>query len=159
MFKRVIPSVGGTIRFQFTLRSLKVYGHGSEENGTLWYGTWAARRCANTARMLRSDLKRAGIPYHDDKGRVADFHALRHTFITQLARSGVHPAKAKALARHSTITLTMDVYSHVETDELRGALDMLPADLNALTPRVPCLSPCLAWSGFRCRGALGAAGR
>ncbi len=96
------------------------------KNGTLWRGTWAARRCANTARMLRSDLKRAGIPYRDDKGRVADFHALRHTFITQLARSGVHPAKAKALARHSTITLTMDVYSHVETDELRGAVEMLP---------------------------------
>jgi len=55
-----------------------------------------------------------------------DFHALRHTFITQLARSGVFPAKAKELARHSTITLTMDVYSHVKTEELQTALDTLP---------------------------------
>jgi len=94
--------------------------------GRVWLGRWSALRCANTARMLRSDLKRAGIAYRDDQGRVVDFHAMRHTFITQLARSGVHPAKAKELARHSTITLTMDVYSHVETDELRGALEMLP---------------------------------
>jgi integrase len=96
------------------------------ETGSVWRRRWAAWHCANTARMLRHDLKRAGIAYRDEQGRYADFHALRHTFITQLARSGVHPAKAKALARHSTITLTMDVYSHVETDELRGALEMLP---------------------------------
>ena len=30
-----------------------------------------------TGRMIRSDLKRAGIPYADAEGRVADFHALR----------------------------------------------------------------------------------
>jgi hypothetical protein len=44
----------------------------------------------------------------DGSGRVVDFHALRHTFITRLARSGVAPAVAKSLARHSTIVLTMD---------------------------------------------------
>lgn len=76
--------------------------------------------------MMRYDLKNSGIDYKDDGGRFADFHALRHTFISQMARSGVHPSKAKELARHSTITLTMDVYSHVETEELRKALDTLP---------------------------------
>ena len=96
------------------------------KHGPLWSGTWTSRRCANTARMVPSDLKRAGIAYRDEQGRVVDFHALRHTFITQLARSGVHPAKAKELARHSTIVLTMDVYSHVEANELRGALETLP---------------------------------
>jgi len=94
------------------------------KTGKVFPERWAATRSG--AEMLRSDLKRAGIAYRDEQGRYVDFHALRHTFITQLARSGVHPAKAKALARHSTITLTMDVYSHVETDELRGALEMLP---------------------------------
>ena len=34
----------------------------------------------NSARMLRGDLEAAGIAYKDDAGRVADFHALRHTF-------------------------------------------------------------------------------
>jgi integrase len=76
--------------------------------------------------MLRRDLKRACIAYADAAGRVVDFHALRHTFITSLARAGVHPLKAKELARHSTITLTMDVYSHVDANELRDALDSVP---------------------------------
>jgi len=58
--------------------------------------------------MLRKDLQAAGIPYRDASDRVADFHTLRHTFITRLARSGVVPAVAKSLARHSGPTLTMD---------------------------------------------------
>jgi integrase len=94
--------------------------------GTLWRGTWAGFASSNVVRMLRSDLKRAGIAYESD-GAYVDFHALRHTFVSSLARSGVHPLKAKELARHSTITLTMDVYAHVQTEELREAIDALPA--------------------------------
>ena len=52
-------------------------------------------------------------PYKDADGRCADFHCLRHTFITALAGSGVTPKTAQTLARHSTITLTMDRYTHV----------------------------------------------
>jgi integrase len=58
---------------------------------------------------------------------VADFHALRHTFITRLARSGVAPAVAKSLARHSTIVLTMDHYTHTLIEDERAALDRLPS--------------------------------
>lgn len=39
------------------------------------------------------------LSYRDDSGRVADFHALRHTFISNLAAGGVHPKTAQALAR------------------------------------------------------------
>jgi len=63
----------------------------------------------------------------DGSGRVVDFHALRHTFITRLARSGVVPAVAKSLARHSTIVLTMDHYTHTLIGDERAALDRLPA--------------------------------
>jgi integrase len=35
-------------------------------------------------RMFRKDLEAAGIPYIDAAGRYGDFHALRHTFITNL---------------------------------------------------------------------------
>ncbi len=100
-----------------------------------------------TAMMLRADLEAARLAwiddattdvdrkrressaflvYRDDAGRVADFHSLRHTFITNLARGGVHPKDAQALARHSTITLTMDRYSHVSRRALGKALDALP---------------------------------
>src|SRR5262249_47251200 len=36
--------------------------------------------------VFRADLEAAGIAYRDDAGLVADFHSLRHTFITNLAR-------------------------------------------------------------------------
>jgi Phage integrase family len=53
------------------------------------------------------------LTYRDRDGRVADFHSLRHRFVTELVRAGVAPKDAKELARHSTITLTIDRYSHV----------------------------------------------
>ncbi len=60
-------------------------------------------------------------------GEVAGFHALRHTFITMLASSGVHPKVAQVLARHSTITLTMDRYSHTRLVDLNMAIENLPS--------------------------------
>src|SRR5262249_41589173 len=62
----------------------------------------------------------------DDAGRVADFHALRHTSITNLAAGGVHPKTAQQLARHSTITLTMDRYAATLREDHSQALDSLP---------------------------------
>jgi len=70
------------------------------------------------------------VPYVDDAGRVADFHALRHSFISHLANAGVHPSVAKTLARHSTITLTMDRYTKVARERETDALALLP-DLDA----------------------------
>ncbi len=86
-----------------------------------------------TAKMLRADLADAGIEYRDGAGLVADFHSLRHTFITNLTRGGVHPKVAQQLARHSTITLTMDRYSHTVIGDLAGGLDALP-DLSPSKP-------------------------
>jgi hypothetical protein len=77
--------------------------------------------------MIRKDLKAAEIPYEDDAKCVFDFHALRHQFISTLARGGAHPKEAQALARHSTITLTMDRYTHLGIVDLTSALDRLPA--------------------------------
>ena len=82
--------------------------------------TWAQRRQRRDSDHLRPV---------DQADRVADFHALRHTFITRLAKSGVAPAVAKTLARHSTITLTIDHYTHTLVEDERAALDKLPAIL------------------------------
>ncbi len=89
-------------------------------------------RSHRTAEMLREDLEAARIPVKTDDG-VIDFHSLRHTMITRLARSGVHPKVAQELARHSTITLTMDVYSHVAPEEQVRAIESLPE--LAVTPQ------------------------
>jgi len=80
----------------------------------------------HAAKMFRADVEAAGIARVDDAGRYVDFHALRHTFITNLANGGVHPKVAQTLARHCTITLTMDRYSHVVRGDQAAALDVLP---------------------------------
>src|SRR5258708_603446 len=51
-------------------------------------------------------------------GRIGDFpkvrfHDLRHSHATQLLASGVHPKIVQERLGHSTITTTMDLYSHV----------------------------------------------
>ena len=91
----------------------------------VWPGKWASQR--HGAEMIRIDLTTADIDAEDDRGRVVDFHALRHTFISNLARAGVHPRNAQALARHSTIDLTMNVYTHVKMDDLASDLECLPS--------------------------------
>jgi hypothetical protein len=70
--------------------------------------------------LFRADLEAAGIPRRDAAGLVADFHSLRHTFITNLATAGVHPKTAQTLARHCTISLTMDRYTHPAGTGSRG---------------------------------------
>ena len=66
------------------------------------------------------------LVYRDDAGLVLDFHSFRHTFVSNLARGGVHPKVAQQLARHSSIVLTMDRYSHVLAEDEREALNVLP---------------------------------
>ena len=67
------------------------------------------------------------LEYRDGSGRIASFHSLRHTFITNLARGKVHPKNAQALARHSTIDLTMNAYTHTVLGDLATDVDRLPA--------------------------------
>jgi len=78
------------------------------------------------AKILRADLKAAGISYRDADGLLADFHALRHTFITNLADSGVHPSVARRLARHSDVNLTLSRYTHSTLQGLGDAVESLP---------------------------------
>jgi len=74
-------------------------------------------------RRAESDCLR----YEDENGMYADFHANRHTFISNLAKADVSPKSAQTMARHSDINLTMNVYSHVQMDEQADAIRKLPA--------------------------------
>ncbi|MHC4546565.1 MAG: site-specific integrase [Planctomycetota bacterium] len=82
---------------------------------------------AKGAEILRVDLEAAGIPYRDESDRVVDFHALRHTYISNLNQSGASPKVSQSLARHSTITLTLDRYTHLAMHSERNAVENLPA--------------------------------
>jgi len=73
-------------------------------------------------RRIASDF----LAYKNDEGKFADFHCLRHTFITNLGRAKVSPKTAQTLARHSDISLTMNIYSHVAEEDQIEAINALP---------------------------------
>jgi integrase len=76
-----------------------------------------------TAAMIKADLTDAGIPYVDEAGRYFDFHAQRHTSITNLKNA---PSRvAQSLARHQSSAMT-DRYTHIRKHDERAALEDLP---------------------------------
>ena len=50
---------------------------------------------------------------------IVRFHDLRHSHATQLLTQGIHPTIAQERLGHSTITTTLDLYSHV-TDTMQN---------------------------------------
>jgi len=77
-------------------------------------------------RILNRDLAFAGIPKVDERGRTVDVHALRHSFGTHLSRAGVPPRTAQAAMRHSSVDLTMNVYTDPRLLDVSGAINRLP---------------------------------
>jgi len=77
----------------------------------------------------RAEREQSGFLLYQDPeaGTVADFHAAgRHTFITNLGRAGVPLTTAQKLARHSTPTLTANVYTHLGLADRAAAIGALP---------------------------------
>ena len=52
--------------------------------------------------------------------------SLRHTFGTHLSKNGVPPRTAQAALRHSSLDLTMNVYTDPTLLDVPGALAALP---------------------------------
>lgn len=50
------------------------------------------------------------------------FHALRHTFITNLIQAGISPKTVMKLARHSSIEMTLQFYTEVTEEMLEDAV-------------------------------------
>jgi integrase len=78
-------------------------------------------------KILKRDLKHAGIAYRDELGRTFDVHALRHTTASYLGRGKVAPRVAQGFMRHSDIKLTMQTYTDPRLLEEVEALAALPA--------------------------------
>ncbi|EFE85454.1 tyrosine-type recombinase/integrase [Streptomyces albidoflavus] len=70
------------------------------------------------SRTFNALVKRAGV-------RRITVRLARHTCGTLLAFLKVHPKVAQAILRHSQISMTMDVYTHVVGDGEREAVTML----------------------------------
>jgi site-specific recombinase XerD len=108
---------------------LRDYLKGKAAGVPVWPGTWAIARRA--AEMIRRDLAQAGIPYTvegADGPEHADFHALRHTYLTLGGRAGIDLRTLQELAGHSTPSLTAR-YTHVRLRDQAGAVEKLPGFL------------------------------
>ena len=76
------------------------------------------------SRYLWDALERCGLA----RMRV---HDLRHTAATYLLTRGVNPKVVQELLGHSTVTLTLDVYSHVLPGMQEEAASRVDAALRA----------------------------
>jgi hypothetical protein len=61
----------------------------------------------------------------DGEGHHADFHALRHTFITNIMKFRINPKTAQSLARHFAIDLTVNVYTSLTVNDQAAAIAAL----------------------------------
>jgi integrase len=79
---------------------------------------------AVTARMKRN-ARKAGLPW-------IKLHGLRHTYATLMLQAGVHPKVVQERLGHSSITVTMDTYSHaipsMQEDAADRVADLLDGD-------------------------------
>ncbi len=98
------------------------------------------------APVLRADLKAAGIAYRTEEG-FADFHALRHSFITAMGRADVPLTTAQRLARHSDPKLTARRYTHLGLMDLAGAVPALPGSTTVVPVVAPLVAPAVAQTG------------
>lgn len=83
------------------------------------------RVAQHVAQRLRDDAEFAGIATRDDRGRVLDFHALRASCATMLARAGVPVQIARRLIRHASPAMTAKHYERLGDADLRAGAELL----------------------------------
>jgi len=76
----------------------------------------------NVNRALEAVLRRAGLPQ-------LRFHDLRHSHATLLLKEGVNPRVVQERLGHSTVAMTLQVYSHVLPDLQKEAAEKLDRTL------------------------------
>lgn len=107
---------------------LRVYLAGRPADVAMWAGTSVWSSEGKGAEMLRRDLADAGIPYEvpgPDGPLFADFHCLRHSFITIGSKAGIDDQTLRNLAGHSTVKLT-ERYTHKRLADLTDAVKKMP---------------------------------
>ena len=131
---------------------LRPWFQGMLKKALLWPGKWASQKRAGKTMQLDLEIARAQwindaqseaekqereastvLEFRTEVGQ-ADFHALRHTYLSRLGRSGVSAKAMQKLARHSTVELTIGRYTHTNINDLGSAVQqMTPLPLASST--------------------------
>jgi integrase len=127
------------------VEQLRPWIAGMPLGASLWPGRWAEHRYGG--RLLARDMEAARnawleeaetaaekakreklhfLKTKNEDGEQADFHALRHTYLSRLGRSGASAKVMQKLARHSTVELTLGRYTHAGLFDLASAVNELP---------------------------------
>ena len=70
------------------------------------------------SRWWRENRSRLGVP-------DTTLHELRHSFLSIAAQQGVHPSVMQKLAGHNSPKITLDIYTHVNMDQQREAMEAM----------------------------------
>jgi integrase len=122
--ERVIPLRTSLVRELEALRELHARVLGKPDRIFLSPEGYAwPESTVNAMRIFNRLLIAAGIERLDANGRKLDIHALRHTMASRLARNGVGLVQAQRLLGHSDPKLTATIYSHLDIEDLRAAIE------------------------------------
>lgn len=69
----------------------------------------------NSSTKIKKVANTLGINFH--------FHMLRHSFITNLVTNGIDVKTVQELARHSNINTTMSIYTHIQEEHKKKAIN------------------------------------
>ena len=71
----------------------------------------------------------------DNKGRILHFgeyqmplvtpHVCRHTYCSNMAKSGMNPKTLQYLMEHADISVTLNIYTHVSFEDVRAEVTRL----------------------------------
>ena len=81
-------------------------------------GTFANN--TSSIRALRAAVIKAGL---NPDG--ANNHKFRHSFISNLIRSGINVRAVQQLARHESVDITLNTYSHLLQNDLADAVNAI----------------------------------
>ena len=76
-------------------------------------------------RRLQTHFKRADVPN-------IGFHGFRHTHASLLLNSGIPYKELQHRLGHSTLSMTMDIYSHISKENAKKAVSFYETALKAL---------------------------
>lgn len=70
------------------------------------------------SKYFKSICRKNGLP-------EIRYHDLRHTYATLMMEHGIHPKTVQQILGHSSIKVTLDLYSHASIQQQHEALDVL----------------------------------
>jgi integrase len=117
----ILPDVKNALRTQYTRNRIAALSRGEKicfDDYIFVTNTGNNLTPRNLLRTFDAILKKAGIPH-------IKFHALRHTFATLGLENGVDIKTMQELLGHSSITITADIYTHVQLHQKQEALNKI----------------------------------